>query len=223
MLLLDLPGQRLVLLRCCRHLPFFQTVVEAVDLRDRLEDRVSVLRRHGIEFPDAALAVHFFGRTQIGVQLAQRGGSGIFVSVHRVQIATGTTPGSGCTSCFVSAHRVQIATCFSPLSLGGIFFVSAHRVQIATYPKSRADTNIKLCLSAPRADRNSGDATFTTRSGSLSQRTACRSQRQMCTKHRVRICGMRCESVDSFSQHEDLLRADYFPELFCYQSSLCCH
>lgn len=60
-------------LRCCRHLPFFQTVVEAVDLRDRLEDRVSVLRRHGIEFPDAALAVHFFGRTQIGVQLAQNG------------------------------------------------------------------------------------------------------------------------------------------------------
>ena len=57
----------------------------------------------------------------------------------------------------------------------------------------------------------------------MSQRTACRSQRQMCTKHRVRICGMRCESVDSFSQHEDLLRADYFPELFCYQSSLCCH
>lgn len=72
-LLLDLPGQRLVLLRCCRHLPFFQTVVEAVDLRDRLEDRVSVLRRHGIEFPDAALAVHFFGRTQIGVQLVQNG------------------------------------------------------------------------------------------------------------------------------------------------------
>ena len=63
MLLLDLPGQRLVLLRCCRHPPFFQTVVEAVDLRDRLEDRVSVLRRHGIEFPDAALAVHFFGRS----------------------------------------------------------------------------------------------------------------------------------------------------------------
>lgn len=48
-------------------------MVEAVDLRDRLEDRVSVLRRHGIEFPDAALAVHFFGRTQIGVQLVQNG------------------------------------------------------------------------------------------------------------------------------------------------------
>jgi len=45
----------------------------------------------------------------------------------------------------------------------------------------------------------------------------------MCIKHRVRICGMRCKSVDSFSQHEDLLRADYFPELFCYQSSLRCH
>ena len=132
MLLLDLPGQRLVLLRCCRHLPFFQTVVEAVDLRDRLEDRVSVLRRHGIEFPDAALAVHFFGRTQIGVQLAQRGGSGIFVSVHRVQIATGTTPGSGCTSCFVSAHRLQIAT-------------------RALRRNSRLEY---LCLSAPLADRN---------------------------------------------------------------------
>ena len=66
----------------------------------------------------------------------------VFVSVHRVQIATGTTPGSGCTSCFVSAHRVQIATCFSPLSLGGIFFVSAHRVQIAT-------ANVHK---APRAD-----------------------------------------------------------------------
>ena len=109
-LLLDLPGQRLVLLRCCRHPPFFQTVVEAVDLRDRLEDRVSVLRRHGIEFQDAALAVHFFGRTQIGVQLVQRGGSGIFVSAHRVQIATlaprlCSQPGN-----FVSAHRVQIAT-----------------------------------------------------------------------------------------------------------------
>ena len=80
-----------------------------------------------------------------------------------------------------------------------------------------------LCLSAPRADRNPGAAVVHEYLATLSQRTACRSQRQMCTKHRVRICGMRCESVDSFSQHEDLLRADYFPELFCYQSSLCCH
>lgn len=110
MLLLDLPGQRLVLLRCCRHLPFFQTVVEAVDLRNRLEDRVSVLRRHGIEFPDAALAVHFFGRTQIGVQLVQRGGSGIFVSAHRVQIATNAGDGEIYDMDFVSAHRLQIAT-----------------------------------------------------------------------------------------------------------------
>ena len=99
------------------------------------------------------------------------------------------------TACRSQPPRSQIWLC-TP------FFVSAHRVQIATLqsrpaPPSTADT--------------------------LSQRTACRSQRQMCTKHRVRICGMRCESVDSFSQHEDLLRADYFPELFCYQSSLCCH
>ena len=131
-LLLDLPGQRLVLLRCCRHLPFFQTVVEAVDLRDRLEDRVSVLRRHGIEFPDAALAVHFFGRTQIGVQLVQRGGSGIFVSAHRVQIATGHNLMQGRDRAFVSAHRLQIAT-------------------RALRRNSRLEY---LCLSAPLADRN---------------------------------------------------------------------
>lgn len=80
-----------------------------------------------------------------------------------------------------------------------------------------------LCLSAPRADRNRDPIGDVAWCYTLSQRTACRSQRQMCTKHRVRICGMRCESVDSFSQHEDLLRADYFPELFCYQSSLRCH
>ena len=102
-------------------------------------------------------------------------------------------------------------------------FVSAHRVQIATGDMYITFTNGSLCLSAPRADRNlfrEGDLRL---SIALSQRTACRSQRQMCTKHRVRICGMRCKSVDSFSQHEDLLRADYFPELFCYQSSLRCH
>ena len=176
MLLLDLPGQRLVLLRCCRHLPFFQTVVEAVDLRDRLEDRVSVLRRHGIEFPDAALAVHFFGRTQIGVQLAQRGGSGIFVSAHRVQIATilhgkrvdllafvsahrvqiatSSSPVSLFLRPFVSAHRVQIATSYSPVSLFLRPFVSAHRVQIATAEVADLALYPVLCLSAPRADRN---------------------------------------------------------------------
>ena len=132
MLLLDLPGQRLVLLRCCRHLPFFQTVVEAVDLRNRLEDRVSVLRRHGIEFPDAALAVHFFGRTQIGVQLVQRGGSGIFVSAHRVQIATSAARATRTGSTFVSANRVQIATLAPRLCSQPGNFVSAHRVQIAT-------------------------------------------------------------------------------------------
>ena len=131
-LLLDLPGQRLVLLRCCRHPPFFQTVVEAVDLRDRLEDRVSVLRRHGIEFPDAALAVHFFGRTQIGVQLVQRGGSGIFVSVHRVQITTNAGDGEIYDMDFVSAHRVQIATGHNLMQGRDRAFVSAHRLQIAT-------------------------------------------------------------------------------------------
>ena len=188
-------------LRCCRHLPFFQTVVEAVDLRDRLEDRVSVLRRHGIEFPDAALAVHFFGRTQIGVQLVQRGGSGIFVSAHRVQIAT-----------------AEVAD----LALHPVLCLSAPRAD-RNRAQSDAGQRPCLCLSAPLADRNSGAAAQFAFRISLSQRTACRSQRQMCIKHRVRICGMRCKSVDSFSQHEDLLRADYFPELFCYQSSLRCH
>ena len=117
-------------------------MVEAVDLRDLLEDRVSVLRRHGIEFPDAALAVHFFGRTQIGVQLVQRGGSGIFVSAHRVQIATNAGDGEISDMDFVSAHRVQIATGFSCLRQTALSFVSAHRVQIAT-------ANVHK---APRAD-----------------------------------------------------------------------
>ena len=148
----------------------------------------------------------------------------VFVSAHRVQIATGQQYVKAPFANFVSAHRVQIATWSSrPITDGtttlsqrtacrsqlapsstnttALLFVSAHRVQIATGP--RCD------------ERGRGTA--------LSQRTVCRSQRQMCTKHRVRICGMRCKSVDSFSQHEDLLRADYFPELFCYQSSLRCH
>ena len=147
----------------------------------------------------------------------------VFVSAHRVQIATGTTPGSGCTSCFVSAHRVQIAT----VDETGRCYVyrlclsapRADRNKSRLHPTSRAS----LCLSAPRADRNRGSSPISRTTSALSQRIACRSQRQMCTKHRVRICGMRCKSVDSFSQHEDLLRADYFPELFCYQSSLRCH
>ena len=66
----------------------------------------------------------------------------VFVSVHRVQIATGTTPGSGCTSCFVSAHRLQIATPRMPLWISAVTFVSAHRLQIAT-------ANVHK---APRAD-----------------------------------------------------------------------
>ena len=143
-LLLDLPGQRLVLLCCCRHPPFFQTVVEAVDLRNRLEDRVSVLRRHGIEFPDAALAVHFFGRTQIGVQLVQRGGSGIFVSAHRVQIATQQVDqllflGNLCLSA-PRADRNFAKSTYA--SIHSRYFVSAHRLQIAT-------ANVHK---APRAD-----------------------------------------------------------------------
>ena len=57
----------------------------------------------------------------------------------------------------------------------------------------------------------------------LSQRTACRSQRHMCTKHRVRICGMRCESVDSFSGITKDACADYFPVLFYCQGNQRCH
>ena len=169
----------------------------------------------------------------------------VFVSAHRVQIATGQQYVKAPLANFVSAHRVQIAT-FNPISITHwLNFASAHRVQIATLPVEHAGVHRILCLSAPRADRNTcrgpeqtPDGTLPQRTAcrsqrgqraageqaaTLSQRTACRSQRQMCIKHRVRICGMRCKSVDSFSQHEDLLRADYFPELFCYQSSLRCH
>ena len=147
----------------------------------------------------------------------------VFVSAHRVQIATGQQYVKAPFANFVSAHRVQIAT-FNPISITHwLNFASAHRVQIATLPVEHAGVHRILCLSAPRADRNTCRGPEQTPDGTLPQRTACRSQRQMCTKHRVRICGMRCKSVDSFSQHEDLLRADYFPEFFCYQSSLRCH
>ena len=125
----------------------------------------------------------------------------LLLSAQFVRIATNDMLVITNGTVFVSVHRVQIATGTTPGSGCTSCFVSAHRLQIATW-SSRPIT----------------DGTTT-----LSQRTACRSQRQMCIKHRVRICGMRCKSVDSFSQHEDLLRADYFPELFCYQSSLRCH
>ncbi len=170
----------------------------------------------------------------------------VFVSAHRVQIATGQQYVKAPFANFVSAHRVQIATWSSrPITDGtttlsqrtacrsqlapsstnttALLFVSAHRVQIATDAQVILLHQHHLCLSAPRADRNPRRRSAGCIPLALSQRTACRSQRQMCTKHRVRICGMRCKSVDSFSQHEDLLRADYFPELFCYQSSLRCH
>ena len=148
----------------------------------------------------------------------------VFVSAHRVQIATwssrpitdGTTTLSQRTAC-----RSQLAP--SSTNTTALLFVSAHRVQIATDAQVILLHQHHLCLSAPRADRNPRRRSAGCIPLALSQRTACRSQRQMCTKHRVRICGMRCKSVDSFSQHEDLLRADYFPELFCYQSSLRCH
>ena len=147
----------------------------------------------------------------------------LLLSAHRMQIATQLKEGAAALMDFVSAHRVQIATVLTCVTVPGRIFVSAHSVRITTGPDSAQPVVVILCLSAPRADRNAGTAAGSRSSAALSQRTACRSQRQMCTKHRVRICGMRCESVDSFSQHEDLLRADYFPELFCYQSSLCCH
>ena len=147
----------------------------------------------------------------------------VFVSAHRVQIATGQQYVKAPFANFVSAHRVQIATWSSrPITDGTTTLPQctacrSQRVPHRGVAVRRALSQRTACRSQPRGCR----------SGSLpsplSQRTACRSQRQMCIKHRVRICGMRCKSVDSFSQHEDLLRADYFPELFCYQSSLRCH
>ena len=169
----------------------------------------------------------------------------VFVSAHRVQIATGQQYVKAPFANFVSAHRVQIATvdetgrcyvyrlCLSaPRADRNRRAGRRDRDVHLCLSAPRADRNRsracscrgrRLCLSAPRADRNSLYPSMMHSMSALSQRTACRSQRQMCTKHRVRICGMRCKSVDSFSQHEDLLRADYFPELFCYQSSLRCH
>ena len=55
---------------------------------------------------------------------------------------------------FVSAHRVQIAT-FNPISITHwLNFASAHRVQIATRVKAAELLRSILCLSALRADHN---------------------------------------------------------------------
>ena len=183
-------------------------------------------------------------RSQLAHDLRDRG-IGPFVSAHRVRIATETQSATwrGVTLC-LSALRADHNDGKAGLLLDGILCLNALRAD-HNIRANRMITIHHLCLSALRADHNRSRVRAARRSdtlsqrtacrsqpafrrcrsagSSLSQRTACRSQRQMCTKHRVRICGMRCESVDSFSQHEDLLRADYFPELFCYQSSLCCH
>ena len=78
----------------------------------------------------------------------------VFVSVHRVQIATGQQYVKAPFANFVSAHRVQIAT-FNPISITHwLNFASAHRVQIATGAIIDEHDRVALCLSAPRADRN---------------------------------------------------------------------
>ena len=56
----------------------------------------------------------------------------VFVSAHRVQIATGPQYHKAPFANFVSAHRVQIAT-FNPISITHwLNFASVHRVQNAT-------------------------------------------------------------------------------------------
>ena len=183
-------------------------------------------------------------RSQLAHDLRDRG-IGPFVSAHRVRIATETQSATwrGVTLC-LSALRADHNDGKAGLLLDGILCLNALRAD-HNIRANRMITIHHLCLSVLRADHNRSrfraarrsdtlpqrtpcgsqlrHRSITRRASSLPQRTPCGSQRQMCIKHRVRICGMRCKSVDSFSQHEDLLRADYFPELFCYQSSLCCH
>ena len=98
----------------------------------------------------------------------------------------------------LSAQFVRIATNDMLVITNGTVFVSAHRVQIATVDETgrcyvyrlclsapRADRNksrlhptsrASLCLSAPRADRNRGSSPISRTTSALSQRTACRSQ-----------------------------------------------
>ena len=66
----------------------------------------------------------------------------VFVSAHRVQIATGQQYVKAPFANFVSAHRVQIATAKRKEIFACALFASAHRVQIAT-------ANVHK---APRAD-----------------------------------------------------------------------
>ena len=100
----------------------------------------------------------------------------LLLSAQFVRIATNDMLVITNGTVFVSAHRVRIAT-FNPISITHCLnFASAHRVQIATLPVEHAGVHRILCLSAPRADRNTCRGPEQTPDGTLPQRTACRSQ-----------------------------------------------
>ena len=60
-------------------------MLEAVNLGNRLENRIGVLRRHGVELPHALFAVHLFRGAQIRIQLVQNGVQ-LFVGERRINL-----------------------------------------------------------------------------------------------------------------------------------------
>ncbi len=78
----------------------------------------------------------------------------VFVSAHRVQIATFNPISITHWLNFASAHRVQIATGNLASAYMRADFVSAHSVRITTVRIGIPHGVVILCLSALRADHN---------------------------------------------------------------------
>ena len=62
MLLVNFLSQRLILLLGGGGFSFLQSMTKAVDFRNGIQNGIGILRGHGVEFPNPALAVHLFCR-----------------------------------------------------------------------------------------------------------------------------------------------------------------
>ena len=85
MLLVNFLSQRLILLLGGGGFSFLQSMTKAVDFRNGIQNGIGILRGHGVEFPNPALAVHLFCRAQLRIQLVQNGVE-LFVRKSRIHL-----------------------------------------------------------------------------------------------------------------------------------------
>lgn len=84
-----------------------------VDPRNGFQDRISILRSHGIKLPNPPLAVHFLRRPQVRVQLVQNGVE-LFIRKRRVYLVGSVYPKSK------GYHCTAIQFCQPLLYIGGV-------------------------------------------------------------------------------------------------------